>query len=127
MNQSRLHSPLSLLFSPFSAAPLPPSPLFPSPHSISLSNTVKKVRDIWDTMIRSKAKPDTTLYTSILTACADWAKSSDMPDEANLNATPMLDLGKKVHKHIIHNNIRYFCIPLPSLHLQFIEKGWEEI
>lgn len=67
----------------------------------------EQVKHIWNYIIRSSVKPDVTLYTSVLTACADWAKKTRFSEE-DVMGTPMLEFGKQVHKHITMSRIRYF-------------------
>lgn len=67
----------------------------------------EQVQHIWNNITRGNVKPDNTLYTSILTACAEWAKKSVL-DEDSVLVTPALELGKQVHKHLSKSRLRYF-------------------
>lgn len=69
------------------------------------SGQPEQVKHIWDYITQSSIKPDATLYTSILSTIADWANSARISDDRV--ETPMLELGRKVHKHLNTSRLRY--------------------
>jgi hypothetical protein len=72
-------------------------------------NEPEQVQNIWNTIVNNNIRPDSTLYTTVLTAIAEWAKKSGVPDvthDETKTTGPMLDLGQTIHRHIISSRIR---------------------
>jgi hypothetical protein len=77
----------------------------------SKCNEPEQVASLWGSIEQSRVRLDSTLYTSLLTACADWAKKVSAPSEASgtdveINTGTMLKLGKQIHEHILRSMIR---------------------
>lgn len=93
----------------------------------SKCNQPEQVKELWNAMIKNRIRPDTMLYTSVLTACADWAKKWNATEEDDLKNSPILDLGRKVHKHIVDHGIRLDGILCNSIMNMYVRCGEPQV
>lgn len=73
-------------------------------------NDPKQVVPIWSDITKQRINLDATLYTSLLSACAEWAKAISVPSEASGDPDQpvgnVLELGQQIHEHIVKTKFR---------------------
>ena len=69
----------------------------------------QQVTHIWQSILKHRIVPDATLYTALLTACADWAKTTVAVDELceSKDISGVLGVGRMIHNHVIKSRTRY--------------------